>query len=79
MEFVIGGINRSSAWADLKHQIYLGDEHFIKGVQSLIDANKDLRQIPSTPSRLQAKLLHDYPGLENDLDQASAGANQSVG
>jgi DNA-binding MarR family transcriptional regulator len=79
MKFVIDGMNRPSVWADLKHQIYLGDGHFINSVQSLIDANKDLSEIPSTQARPRPKQLHEYLSLENNRNQAIARAYQSGG
>ena len=79
MIFVIDGMDRASVWADLKHQIYLGDEHIINSVQSLIDANKDLSEIPSPQARPQAKKLHEYLSLENNRNQAIARAYNSGG
>ena len=51
MKFVVDGTNSPSVWADLKQQIYLGDENFIERMQLLIDANKDLSEIPSPQAR----------------------------
>jgi putative transposase len=79
MIFVIDGMNHASVWADLKHQIYLGDERFINSVQSFIDANKDLSEIPSPQARPQAKKLNEYLSLENNRNQAIARAYKSGG
>jgi REP element-mobilizing transposase RayT len=79
IKFVVDGMNRAPIWADLKHQIYLGDEHFIDNVQSLIDPNKDLSEIPSPQARPPPKLINEYLSLEKNRNQAIARAYQSGG
>jgi REP element-mobilizing transposase RayT len=79
MKFVIDGMNRASVWADLKQQIYLGDEHFIDRVQSLVDASKDLSEIPAPQARPRPKQIHEYLRLEKNRNRAIARAYQSGG
>ena len=79
MKFVVDGMNRAPIWANLKQQIYLGDERFIDNVQSLIDSNKDLSEIPSAQARPPPKLINEYLCLEKNRNQAIARAYQSGG
>ena len=79
MKFVVDGMNRAPIWAALKQQIYLGDEHFIDNVQSLIDSNKDLSEIPSAQARPPPKLINEYLCLEKNRNQAIARAYKSGG
>ena len=79
MKFVVDGMNRAPIWVDLKQQIYLGDEHFIDNVQSLIDSNKDLSEIPSPQARPPPKLINEYLRREKNRNQAIARAYQSGG
>ena len=72
-------MNRAPIWADLKQQIYLGDEHFIDNVQSLIDSNKDLSETPSPQARPPPKLINEYLRLEKNRNQAIARAYKSGG
>jgi hypothetical protein len=79
LEFVADGMHRDSVWSNLKQQIYLGDDQFIERVQSLIDTNRDLSEIPAAQSRPLLKPLSEYLGQEIDRNRAIARAYQSGG
>ncbi len=79
LEFVIDGMELPSVWADLKNQIYLGDERFIDKMLSLVDGNKDLSEIPRLQARPMPKQLTEYMRPGKDRNTAIAQAYQSGG
>ena len=79
LEFVIDGMKLPSVWADLKNQIYLGDEGFIDKMLSHVDGNKDLSEIPSLQARPRPKQLTEYMRSGKDRNSAIAQAYQSGG
>lgn len=79
MDFVRAGIGLPSLWKDLKSQIYLGDERFVKVMQKKIDTNGDLNEIPSAQRRPKAKPLAYYEKAYKDKKQAMAAAYLSGG
>jgi putative transposase len=76
LQFVADSMHRDSVWSDLTLQIYLGDDQFIERIQSLIDTNRGLSEIPAAQSRPVPKPLSEYPGQEIDRDRAIARAYQ---
>ncbi|MFT4630344.1 MAG: putative transposase [Dinoroseobacter sp.] len=50
-QFVARGKNQSSPWKDLRNQVYLGDDSFVKRMDALIDGDKDLSEVPSSQRR----------------------------
>ena len=78
-KFVLAGIGRDSIWSDITHQVYLGNDQFVERMQSLIDVDKDLSEIPNVQSRPPAKPIVEYLYQENDRNQAIASAYQSSG
>jgi putative transposase len=46
--FVSEGRNQPSPWKELRNQVYLGSESFVKELDGLIDDDKDLSEIPSS-------------------------------
>jgi hypothetical protein len=57
-EFVAEGIKAGSPWSKLKGQVYLGDEHFVKRMQSGLQSGKqDDVQIPGAQRRPPAASL----------------------
>jgi len=79
LEFVSEGMHHASIWSDLNQQIYLGDDQFVERVQSMINLEQDLSEIPAAQSRPRAKPLHVYLRLEQDRNRAIARAYQSGG
>ncbi len=62
-DFVSEGREQSSIWEQLQHQLYLGSERFISGVQKRITARQDLSEIPRAHRRSPPKPLRAYvPG-----------------
>jgi DNA-binding MarR family transcriptional regulator len=49
-----------SLWSDLRRQIYLGDENFVKRMQKQLDNSADLSEIPRIQRRHKAKPLQYY-------------------
>jgi len=50
-QFVAEGIKAASPWANLKGQVYLGDEQFVQRVQAHLPSGKDDVQIPLAQRR----------------------------
>jgi len=57
IDFVRAGVDLPGVWSELSHQIYLGNERFVKKMQKKLDAKADLSEIPKTQRRPQAKPL----------------------
>jgi len=79
LKFVSDGLQQTSIWSDLKQQIYLGENQFVERVQSLINREQDLSEIPGAQSRPRAKPLNEYLRLEQDRSRAIARAYHSGG
>ena len=77
--FVTEGKDQVSPWADLKNQIFLGDETFVEEMQWLIDEEKELSEVPSTQRRSIAKPLEHYAKKGLDRDDAINRAYASGG
>ena len=67
VQFVSEGIQAESPWSNLKGQVYLGDEHFVKRMQSNLQASThDDVQIPGSQRRPPAVSLAEIErGAEN--------------
>jgi putative transposase len=50
-KFVSDGRGNTSPWSLLRNQVYLGSEGFVDKMQSLIDGDKDLSEIPASQRR----------------------------
>lgn len=59
-QFVNEGKGQPSPWEQLKKQIFLGDEKFVKTMQSQINMDKELSEIPLSQRRPIAKPLSYY-------------------
>jgi putative transposase len=79
MKFVTDGIGLPPVWISLKNQIYLGDEQFVEKMQSLVDGNKDLSEIPSSQARPRPKALSEYKRFGKDRNTTIVQAYQSGG
>ena len=77
--FVAEGAGQSSPWSQLKKQIYLGDDDFIEVVESKIDKDQDLSEIPSSQKRAKVKTLEEYEASFDDRNQCIKEAFQSGG
>src|SRR4030042_1116006 len=59
-DFVAAGRNQPSPWASLKHQIYLGSDKFVEKMQSKLDANQALSEVPTAHRRQIPKPLEHF-------------------
>lgn len=76
-EFVTAGIGAPSIWADLKQQIYLGSEPFIKRTVARLATAGDLSEVPRAQRRAPAKALAHYAQRHRDRGAAMAAAYRS--
>ena len=76
-QFVSEGKGQPSPWQALRHQVFLGDEHFVCEMQSLIDGEKEFSEIPSTQRRSVAKLISEYEKSSANRNAAIANAYRS--
>jgi len=74
VEFVRAGVGLPSIWGDLRNQIYLGSEAFVKRLQRRAPKDADLGEIPRMQRRPIAKPLATYAAAEKDRDRAMAQA-----
>ena len=73
IEFVKAGSKKADLWDNLRHQIYLGDEHFIKNMQPHLE-EKDLSEIPRKQHRINDKPLAYYINKYKNRDKAIIAA-----
>ncbi|MFQ2282919.1 hypothetical protein [Aeromonas dhakensis] len=79
IEFVYQGVQKR-IWDKLKHQIYLGDEDFVKkhqALQSMLDG--DLSEVPLKQRQPIAKPLSEYQQESATRDEAILNAYRSGG
>ena len=76
--FVTEGKGQAAPWGLLKNQVYLGTDQFVEKMQSLIDNDKELSEIPMSQRRPKPKQLHEYEA-DNDRNTAITKAYQSGG
>ena len=76
--FVAEGIKAPSPWQDLKGQVFLGDERFVKNMQALADKRQrsDV-QIPKTHRRPAAPTLAHIAKRAPDRNSAMIKAHAS--
>ncbi len=74
IRFVNDGKGQPSPWQDLKHQVFLGSEAFIKAMRRKVPGGRDLREVPQARPRPVAKPLKDYAREQADRDCAIAAA-----
>ncbi|MFM4757719.1 REP-associated tyrosine transposase [Aeromonas caviae] len=79
IKFVYQGVQKR-IWDDLKHQIYLGDEDFVKQHQALQQmSDGDLSEVPLKQRRPQPKPLAEYQQQAATRDEAILNAYRSGG
>lgn len=78
-KFVSEGKGLVSPWEKLSNQVFLGDVEFVAKMQSLIDPDKSLEEIPSSQRRVLAKSLSDYENISSSRNDAIAQAFMSGG
>ena len=75
--FVVSGIEKESPFKELKNQIYLGKDEFIKEVQQHIPKDQQLQEIPKNQKRPLAKELGFYAEKYTQQERAMAEAYRS--
>lgn len=78
-KFVAEGKNQPSIWEQLRNQVYIGNEDYIKQIQTMITKKADLSEIPASQRRPMPKSLDFYAQKYNDRDEAMLAAYQSGG
>src|SRR5690554_5806285 len=77
--FVEEGKGQPSPWENLKNQVFLGDDAFVEKMQALLDADKDLDEVPSSQRRPLAKPLAYYEKSTHSRNEAIVDAWLSGG
>lgn len=72
-QFVMQGIGGASPFADVQHQLILGDETFIRGHKGLVD-EQNIRNVSKAQRRILAKSLEEYQSQYPTRDEAMARA-----
>jgi hypothetical protein len=63
----------------LRHQVYLGSEQFVERMQSCIDGDRVLSEVPASQRRPAPKTLEDYEASNQGRNTAITKAYQSGG
>lgn len=77
--FVAEGKGQPSPWQSLRNQVYLGDDVFVEKMQSLLDDDKELSEIPLSQRRPAPKPLSYYEKRNRTRNGAIAEAYASGG
>lgn len=77
--FVEEGKGQPSPWEKLKNQVFLGDDAFVERMQTLLDADKNLDEVPSSQRRPLAKPLAYYEKTSRSRNEAIIGSWLSGG
>jgi REP-associated tyrosine transposase len=78
-QFVSDGKGQPSPWEQLRNQVFLGDEKFVETMHLLIDADKELSEIPSTQRKALPKELSYYAKKYKTRNEAIVIAYASGG
>ncbi len=78
-QFVVEGIKATSPWANLKGQVFLGDEQFVNRMQKHIRSGKDDVQIPLAQRRPIPPSLAQIEQRTPDRDTAIITAHATGG
>jgi len=78
-QFVSDGRGRPSPWRELRNQVYLGGDEFVKTMLALIDGNKELSEIPVSQRRARPESLEFYKERATDRNEAIVAAYRSGG
>ena len=79
IQFVSEGKGQPSPWKLLQNQVYLGSEEFVEEMQSHIDNDQDLSEVPLSQRRKIPKELDYYEQKNSDRNSAICEAYQSGG
>ena len=78
-QFVAEGIQAASPWSQLKGQIFLGDDAFVRRMQSHLKAGKDDVQIPRAQRRPPPPALAEIERRAKDRNAAIVAAYATGG
>jgi putative transposase len=78
-EFVSQGKGQPTPWEHLKNQVYLGTESFVTKLQSKIEADKDLSEVPKSQRRAKPLAIATYEKRSRNRNEAIIRAYQSGG
>jgi hypothetical protein len=78
-QFVSEGSGQPSPWEHLRNQVYLGSERFVEELQSLIDGEKELSEIPGAQRRPLVKPIEYYESVASDRNSAIVKSYDSGG
>ncbi len=78
-QFVAEGIKVASPWSNLKGQVFLGDEHFVKRMQAHLQSGKDDVQIPLAQRRPPPPPLAEIERHAQDRNSAIVEAYATGG
>lgn len=78
-QFVLEGVKSASPWADIKAQVFLGDDQFVNRMQALILSGKDDVQIPLAQRRPKPPPLAEIEKRAKDRDAAIIAAYATGG
>lgn len=77
--FVSQGNEAPPVWGALKHQIYLGDDQFVRVTQANISEHAKLNEIPRPQKRQAPKPMQEYENMMGSRNDAIIAAHQSGG
>ncbi|MDZ7781940.1 MAG: transposase [Halioglobus sp.] len=77
--FVAAGESAPSPWQSLRKQVFLGSDQFLDKMQTLIDGDKQLSEIPAAQRRPAPKSLSDYAAAGTGRNEAIVDAFSSGG
>jgi len=77
-EFVAAGVGAPSLWLGLRGQIYLGDERFVRRMQTRLDAKAgEGINVPKAQRRALAPALPSIAARRKDRNQAVLAAHET--
>lgn len=77
--FVAEGKGQASPWGLLRNQIYLGSETFVEEMQSRVDCERNLDEVPSSQRRPVPKSIAEYEASSRNRNDTICKAYQSGG
>ncbi len=77
--FVAEGRGQSSPWGSLRNQLFLGSDSFVERIQSTIDGEKELSEIPLSQRRPLPRTLGEYQKMARNRNTAITNAYKSGG
>lgn len=76
IDFVHAGVGLPSVWGDLRGQIYLGKDEFVKTMQQQVQSGQNLSEIPCVQRRLNTQPL-SYFSAFSDRNEGITAAYQT--